>query len=752
MPSTLNKVAVISGVWPPHRSGEAEYALHLSRQLAAEGMDVHVLTGTKVPGEEQGRISTRPAQRLTVHPIMPGWSWRDWPRVRRFLKAGRFDAVYVVYVGWIYQRKPMITFLPTLARRVLRGAPVVSILMSVSGADPASQSLMSRAVHRLVRAWSGRSANYHLGTLAGSDGLACLGDDHRERLGRIDPEAAGRCQAIPPGPPIHVAKHSRKMRGAGDAGVDAARRHLGASSGGDFLLAYFGLIYPVKGLGTLIQAFARVAAVRPGARLAIIGGTIADEDGKNDRYLHELKVMARELGVADRIVWTGAFDSHTDQASKWLWACDAAVLPWDVGMRLNNSSLAVVAAHELPLVATRPTASEKSLVYEGNVLFCPPKDPEALADAMLRVVDDETLRARLSSGIAELSKNHLTWPVVVERLLQLTHDAKDRKGRRGESSDPTGESRRPRFRHLADRVLFHSLAWCLRRRLPRSLRWRLHARVRALMGRIGPLTGDMVVRTVHGFRFHAQRDERLGRHVYATGDYEPATARRIAASLRPGDVMVDVGANAGFFSLLAARCVGGKGRVHAFEPSPTTRQWLGQNIAINRAANVIIPHAQALSDKAGTLELHQGPVDHSGVTSLRPIQGASAVHQVPVARLDDLLAPSRPVRLIKIDVEGAELLALRGMTRTLTAHHPDLIIEVTDEFLRFMGGSAVELREMLAGMGYAGYVLDHEGLRPWPAGLGEVPAEFPPQFNAFFTVEAAEGRLSIEAERARRAA
>ncbi|MCC7203774.1 MAG: glycosyltransferase, partial [Phycisphaeraceae bacterium] len=243
MPSTLKKVAVVCGVWPPHRSGEAEYALHLSRQLAATGMDVHVLTGANVPGEEHGRISTRPAQRLTVHPIMPGWSWRDWPRVRRFLRAGRFDAVYVVYVGWIYQRKPMITFLPTLAKRVLRGAPVVSVLMSVSGADTASQSLISRVVHRLLRGRGGRAGNYHLGTLASdSDALACLGDDHRERLKKVDFGAAERCQVIPPGPPIHLAKHSRRTHGAGNPGIVAARRHLGASSSNDFLLAYFGLI------------------------------------------------------------------------------------------------------------------------------------------------------------------------------------------------------------------------------------------------------------------------------------------------------------------------------------------------------------------------------------------------------------------------------------------------------------------------------------------------------------------------------
>jgi FkbM family methyltransferase len=239
--------------------------------------------------------------------------------------------------------------------------------------------------------------------------------------------------------------------------------------------------------------------------------------------------------------------------------------------------------------------------------------------------------------------------------------------------------------------------------------------------------GRRVIRTRHGFRMRLTLGDWGGRHLYATGEYEPGTGELVHALLRPGDTFVDVGANSGYFTLLAARRVGPRGRVFAFEPVPLTRAGLHDNLRLNRAGNVTV-REEALADLPGDAEFFVGPADHRGTSSLRPIEAASETIHVRKARLDDLGLPG-PVRAIKIDIEGAELLALRGMTELLRRDHPDLIVEVTDSFLRSMSHSAAALCEFLRGLGYRMYVIGHDGVTPAEPGRGDLPE----QFNALFT-------------------
>jgi FkbM family methyltransferase len=222
----------------------------------------------------------------------------------------------------------------------------------------------------------------------------------------------------------------------------------------------------------------------------------------------------------------------------------------------------------------------------------------------------------------------------------------------------------------------------------------------------------------------------LGRHVFVTGEYEPATTSLVKALLRSGDTFVDVGANVGYFALLAAQRIGPTGRVVAFEPVPLTRDQFTKNVQLNGFGNLMI-RDEALSERPGEVEFFVGPTDHRGTSSLRPLDASSEKIRVRTARFDDL-GLDGPARVIKIDVEGAELLALHGMAETLRRDHPDLIVEVTDSFLRTMGHSAVALGEFLLGLGYRMYVIDHPGLVP----VDPNRADLPGQFNALFTTRA----------------
>lgn len=240
--------------------------------------------------------------------------------------------------------------------------------------------------------------------------------------------------------------------------------------------------------------------------------------------------------------------------------------------------------------------------------------------------------------------------------------------------------------------------------------------------------GERRVRTRYGFRYHADLGDWLGQYVYLTGGYEPATADLIARLLEPGDVFVDVGANSGFFTLLAASRVGPAGKVLSFEPLTAMRKRLVDNLALNGLGNVAV-HTVALSNRRGENSFYEGPTGHKGLSSLRPIPNSAAMLKVPTMRLDDLDIAGVRIKLIKIDVEGAEQLVVEGATSILARDKPRLIVEITEEYLKSYNHSASGLRRILAGMGYSMYRIAPEGLTTIPEGEEGKEA----QYNAFFS-------------------
>jgi FkbM family methyltransferase len=271
-------------------------------------------------------------------------------------------------------------------------------------------------------------------------------------------------------------------------------------------------------------------------------------------------------------------------------------------------------------------------------------------------------------------------------------------------------------------------ASCYLRRSPVPYgRWRLVQQFLPALRKTGKDLGERVVRTRYGFRYKADLGDWLGQYVYLTGVYEPPTARVIAALLRPGDSFIDVGANSGFFTLLAAHRVGPAGHVSSFEPVPSMRKRLLDNIGLNAMHNVTV-HDVAASNAEGVLPLFEGPEGHKGISSLRHIDNSAATIQVRTVPLDTLRGSFSPVRLVKIDVEGAEQLVLYGMDRILQEDRPYIVIEITDDYLRAFGHGAVRLAQHLTKMGYRMYAISPGGLVPMQAERAADDS----QFNALF--------------------
>jgi FkbM family methyltransferase len=174
----------------------------------------------------------------------------------------------------------------------------------------------------------------------------------------------------------------------------------------------------------------------------------------------------------------------------------------------------------------------------------------------------------------------------------------------------------------------------------------------------------------------------------AAGRFERFEAAQFAESIRPGMTVLDIGANIGYYTLLAARGVGPSGRVYAFEPDARSRSGLERNLRLNQMGNVtVIP--KAVSDTAGRQPLYlSDSAAKSGLSRSMAEDSVVDTTIVDTVRIDDLLEGAR-VDVVKMDIEGHEPAALRGMRETLE-RSPDLrlFLEFSPVALRAAGTDA----------------------------------------------------------------
>jgi FkbM family methyltransferase len=187
--------------------------------------------------------------------------------------------------------------------------------------------------------------------------------------------------------------------------------------------------------------------------------------------------------------------------------------------------------------------------------------------------------------------------------------------------------------------------------------------------------------------------------------YEAAELAFARASVRPGDTAIDVGAHIGFFTMQLAAAVGASGRVYAFEPFAPNADLLERSVAENRFDDRVVVRRAAVGAASGeaTLTYAEETLNSGGAYLLRdgtaPLTG-NVRRRVPLVALDDLPI-RRPVRLIKMDVEGAEPQALRGAARLLREDRPTILSELHPAQLeRASGVSADEFLSELRGYGY----------------------------------------------------
>lgn len=178
---------------------------------------------------------------------------------------------------------------------------------------------------------------------------------------------------------------------------------------------------------------------------------------------------------------------------------------------------------------------------------------------------------------------------------------------------------------------------------------------------------------------------------YWLGTYELEKQKLFEEMVKKGDTIFDIGAQAGFYSLLAAELTGEKGKVFAFEPAPVNAAYLKRHIDLNKYKNIFVYEA-AVSDRSGFISFELGENRFTGRIS------ASGGLKVPCVSLDDLVEkgdlPAPDV--LKIDVEGAELAVLKGASALIKKYRPGIFLSIhgkekSDELVYFFKNSGYNL-------------------------------------------------------------
>ena len=392
---------LVIAVFPPVKAAEAEHAYQICRHLAEAGVHVSVVT-------QQGSAALD-HENVTLYPIMRDWSWREIPRLAQRLKRSKPDAVLLYFIGFIYNHHPMVTFVPTLVQKLLPGVPCVTLISHMFGSSSADDSLPARLLHKAIRLAIGKNVNYNFGTIfRDSRRLIVLSERHKDLIAEQLPSAAEKCVLIPPPLIMTMASGNREeLRQRGRNNL-----HIGPN---DFLLAYFGYISLPKGIETLLQALSQISQEKPNVRLALIGDV--QQHAIRPRYAEEMYQLTKELHLEDRVMFTGSFSWDSPEASLYLYAADACVLPFDEGVHLNNSSFAAAVNHGLPVITTQGPALEEQFQSGVNVLLCPPCDPNALAMSITTMMNDQSLCSRLHIGSLALAQEWFSWENATQRTV-----------------------------------------------------------------------------------------------------------------------------------------------------------------------------------------------------------------------------------------------------------------------------------------------------------------------------------------------
>ena len=262
---------------------------------------------------------------------------------------------------------------------------------------------------------------------------------------------------------------------------------------------------------------------------------------------------------------------------------------------------------------------------------------------------------------------------------------------------------------LRSSCLWRLARWIWNYLHPRAVRWRYIKKRNPDKPIITRLGKDLKVR-IYPY-------DVIGEDVYVNGIFEKAETQFVTKFLKPGMVFFDIGANFGQYTLLGAKCVGATGEVHSFEPSNRMFTELTFNVSLNGFSDNCILNNVALSNKEGIARLSKyenGCEVYGSLGNQNRLSDSSilAYEEVKTVTIDSYTQRYNidHVDFIKMDIEGAELLAIQGANQLLSRlDSPTIVLEMADINTDGFGYKAIEIWDYLENLGYCLYCFDKKG-------------------------------------------
>ena len=390
MTTPQRHILFVTGEYPPQTGGVGAYTAELAAALSDLGWQASVLTSASVPAADQpGPIA--------VYPVVESWNWRIWrlaPQIAAQIGAGW---LHVQYQTAAFGMKIAINLAPPRWR-------AAGCRVAWTYHDLLPPYLFPKAGARLRRYAVEYPAARTDVTIVTNEG------DRLELAGRMD-ESGARLVRIPIGSNIHALAISARERAA-------CRRRLGYGPD-DLVLAYFGFLNQSKGGLTLIRTLERVRRESPHAHLLMIGERMGSKAATNYVYIQEVEALIASSGLTPYVQWTGRLDES--DVSRALTIADVLLMPYEDGASLRRGTLMAGLNHGCAIVTTHPQAPLPELVDGRDLLYVPPGDPAAAAEATLRIARDPALAARLAAG-ARAASRQFRWEEIAAKHVALYTD------------------------------------------------------------------------------------------------------------------------------------------------------------------------------------------------------------------------------------------------------------------------------------------------------------------------------------------
>ncbi|PSF36238.1 hypothetical protein C7H19_13605 [Aphanothece hegewaldii CCALA 016] len=194
------------------------------------------------------------------------------------------------------------------------------------------------------------------------------------------------------------------------------------------------------------------------------------------------------------------------------------------------------------------------------------------------------------------------------------------------------------------------------------------------------------------------------------GFWEQSETNYFIKFIQENDIVLDIGANLGYFSLLFAKQVGNKGKVYAFEPEPNLFLLLKKNVEVNQYQNITLIN-KAVSHQNTSLKLYISE-DNIGDHRIYDAEDGRQYIEIDSLKLDDYFADFEPeIRLIKMDIQGAEYEALQGMINLINKNKKvEIVTEFSPYHLKFAGVEPIIYLELIEKLGFTIYILQENGI------------------------------------------